>query len=323
LSFGDPRIDAAVFGALGPGAIGFVCTIVAWLFARAAARKRETTAPSPRAGIGPALGVGLGFALASLGLDGIPERAPVGASDWVLPIMGAAIIAACAGELLTKGAKAHALRWLLRLGVVAVIVFGPLKRPWENQWEGVEAAYWLGGITLWMILAFAASDRTAAKASPFAAGLVWTAFIGGLVPVVFGAGVTAQSQIAGGVAAAIGGVTLAAWLGRKTLPHLRAVGTLVVVYTAMLLAVSWQFVSDMAWWELGVIAATPIAIALVDVIPGLRGLSAFKRQAVRIVLVVAATAAVSGHHAPELIRELTGAGGSDDPYGDYYESLGG
>ncbi|MEO1582976.1 MAG: hypothetical protein AAFR96_00190 [Planctomycetota bacterium] len=320
LSVGDPRLDAVAFGALGPAAIGFTATLAAYLIVRASARKADPSSAPSRAGIGPALGVGLAFVLASLGLDGVPERMPVGSADWVLPVMATALLAAVGGELLAKGRKAIAVRWLLRVAVIGVIVAGPLSLPIKNRWEGGETVAWVGGIALWMLLAFAASDRTASRSSPPSSVLVWHALIGGLVPVIFGAGVTAQSQIAGGVAAGLGGVLVAAWLGRKALPPMRAVGGVVVPYIAMLLLVSWQFVSDLAWWEFGVIAATPLAIALIDLVPVVRKLSAFKRFVGRMLLVIAATAAVSGHHVPALVGELTGSSSSSEDA--YWESLG-
>ncbi len=314
----DPRVQTALFGVFGPAALAFAATLIAAL-AFKAAREPGETGPVPRAGLGAAVGLAGAFVLANLGLDGIPDAMPVAAADWALPIVALAGIVAGVDALVSKGKKRHVVRWLGRLAIVVALVLGPMARPRQNFWEGAEIAAWIGGAAVWMLLAFAATDRTASRSSPRGFAVVAMALAGGLVPVIFGAGVTVQSQIAGAVAAAAGGIVAAALLVRKSIPPLQATGTVVVAWLAVMLALSWQFVAEMAWWEFGVVASIPLLVAAVDLIPGLRGLSDFKRLVIRLGVVIATTAAVSGQHVSGLIEQL--GGGSSDPYGDYYDSL--
>lgn len=316
----DPRVQTALFGVAGPAAIAFAATLIAAI-AFKAARKPDVSDVSSRAGVGAALGLAGAFVLATLGMGGIPEGMPVAAADWALPVVAIAGLMAALDAILGTGKKTQLVRWLGRLAIIAAFVFGPMARPRVNFWEGAEAFAWIGGAAVWFLLAFAASDRTAAKSTPRGHAIIVMMMAGGLVPVIFGAGVTVQSQVAGAVAAGAGGIMAATFLMRRSIPSTQAMGTVAVAWLGAMLTLSWQFVAEMAWWEFGVVASIPLLVALVDVIPGVRGLSAFKRFAVRAGIVIALTAGVSGRHVPGLVEQLSGGGGSDDPYGDYWDSL--
>ncbi len=314
----DPRVQAALFGVAGPAAIAFAATLIA-AAAFKASRKPDHTEPSPRAGLGAAIGLAGAFTFATIGLDGVPEGLPVAAADWALPLVAFAGLVAVVHALLGSGRKRHIARWLGRLAIIAAFVLGPMARTRQNFWEGMEAVYWIGGAALWFLLAFAASDRTASKSSPRGHALVTAALAGGLAPVIFGAGVTVQSQVAGAVAAAAGGIVAATLVLRKSIPPTHAMGTVVVAWLGAMLTLSWQFVAEMAWWEFGVVAAIPLLVAAVDFVPGVRGLSTFKRLVIRLGIVIATTAAVSGQHVPGLIEQL--GGGSSGSADDYWNSL--
>ena len=316
----DVRAQVALFGVAGPAAIAFVATLLAAI-AFKSARKPDAKDVTARAGVGSAFGLAGAFVLANVGMDGVPERMPVAAAEWALPLVALAGVLACLDALAFTSTKRHFVRWLGRLVIIAAFVLGPMARTRQNFWEGTEAVLWIGGTVVWFLLAFAASDQTASKSSPRGHAIVAMALAGGLVPVIFGAGVTVQSQVAGAVAAAAGGIVAATLIMRKSIPPTHAMGTIVVAWVAAMLTLSWQFVAEMAWWEFGVIAAIPLLVAAVDLIPGLKGLSSFKRLAVRLGIVIAATAAVSGHHVPSMYEQLGGGGASDDPYGDYWDSL--
>ncbi|MEO0631609.1 MAG: hypothetical protein AAFY46_12920 [Planctomycetota bacterium] len=314
----DPRAQVALFGVAGPAAIAFVATLIAAV-AFKAAKKPESGETSPRAGLGAAFGLAGAFVLANLGMDGLPEGMPVAAAEWALPLVAVAGVVACVQAVCIKGTTRHVVCWLGRAAIIAAFVFGPMARTRQNFWEGIEAVYWIVGVAGWFVLAFAASDRTVSKSSPRGHALVVMATAGGLVPVIFGAGVTVQSQVAGAVAAAAGGIVAATFLMRKSIPASPAMGTVFIAWLGAMLTLSWQFVAEMAWWEFGVVASIPLLVAAVDVIPRLRGLSTSKRLVVRLGVVIATTAAVSGHHVPGLIEQL--GGGGSDPADDYWNSL--
>ena len=314
----DPRVQSALFGVAGPAAVAFAATLIAAI-AFKAARKPDAASVDTRAGLGAALGVAGAFVLANLGLDGVPDGMPVAAAEWALPIVALAGIVAAIDSLFGSGKKRHAVRWLGRLAIAAALVWGPMARPRQNFWEGAEVAAWIGGGVLWLLLAFAASDRTAAKSTPRGYGLVAVVLAAGLVPVIFGAGVTVQSQVAGAVAAAAGGIVAAAFVMRSSIPTMQTMGTVVIAWLAVVLTLSWQFVAEMAWWEFGVIASIPLLVAAVDLLPWLRTRSAFKRQVIRLGIVIAASASVSGHHVPDLQEQL--GGGSSNAADDYWNSL--
>ncbi|MEL6498495.1 MAG: hypothetical protein AAF937_03845 [Planctomycetota bacterium] len=316
----DPRAQIAVFGIAGPAAIAFVATLVAAIAFRAGRRVDPGTA-SPRAGVGAAFGFAAAFVFANLGMDGVPDRWPVAAAEWALPLLALAGVTACLDALIFTGKKRHVVRWAGRAMIIAAFIFGPMSRTWQNFWEGTEAAFWIGGVVAWFAIAFAASDRTASKSTARGHALVAMVTAGGLVPVIFGAGVTVQSQVAGAVAAAAGGIAAATFLARKSVPGTHAMGTAFIAWTAVVLTLSWQFVAEMAWWEFGAVASIPLLVAAVDVVPGLRGLSAGKRLAIRLVVAAAVSAGVSGHHVPGLLEQVSAGADASDPYGDYLESL--
>ncbi|MEL7483203.1 MAG: hypothetical protein AAFN41_02495, partial [Planctomycetota bacterium] len=209
----DPRAQVALFGVAGPAAIAFVATLIAAV-AFKAAKKPESGETSPRAGLGAAFGLAGAFVLANLGMDGLPEGMPVAAAEWALPLVAVAGVVACVQAVCIKGTTRHVVCWLGRAAIIAAFVFGPMARTRQNFWEGIEAVYWIVGVAGWFVLAFAASDRTVSKSSPRGHALVVMATAGGLVPVIFGAGVTVQSQVAGAVAAAAGGIVAATFLMR-------------------------------------------------------------------------------------------------------------
>lgn len=314
----DPRVQAALFGVAGPAALAFAATFVA-AAAFKAARKPDASVVSPRAGIGAVLGLAGAFVLANLGIDGVPDGMPVAAAEWALPLVVLAGLVAVVDASVGSGKKAHIARWVGRFAIIAAFVFGPMARPRQNFWEGTEVVAWIGGAALWFMVAFAASDRTASQSSPRGHAIITMLLAGGLLPVIFGAGVTVQSQIAGAVAAAAGGIIAATLIMRKSIPPTHAMGTVVVAWLGAMLTLSWQFVAEMAWWEFGVVASIPLLIAAVDLIPGIRGLSAFKRLIVRVCIVIALAAGVSGQHVPDLQAQL--GGGTSDAADDYWNSL--
>ncbi|MGP1272800.1 MAG: hypothetical protein ACTS22_05660 [Phycisphaerales bacterium] len=317
----DPRLYTALFGVALPGVIGVSGAVAGWM-AGAIARRRRSAGASPRdhdslrTGFGPALGLGAAFATMTVAFAGWPERWPVSASDWVAPIVVLSAVLAAAVDLFPRPRKRSIATWVGRLAVAGLILYGPLARPRANFWEGSTEILWHAGIALWLLLAWAGADRITNRLRPIGQSALAAIAVAGVVPVVFGAGVTAQSQYAGGLAAAVVGAGLIAVVSAGIVAT-RSAGSVLVTWLAMVLLISYQYVSEMAWWEFGVIAALPLLLGALVTLPGLRKLSPAKQGWIAVVLAAAGFGAVSGHHVPELRRELTGSGSSIDDYYGY------
>ena len=313
----DPRVYTALFGVIVPGLIGLGCAGIALLVHVVAKRRAEPDSTrTPRTGYGPALGLGLAFSVVTVAFAGMPARWPVSASDWFAPIVLLSAIAAGAVDLARSPKRRAIIAWLGRAVVLGAVLFGPVARPRINYWQGTDEILWHAGIGLWLVLAWLCVDRLSGRLRPLGSVTAALVLVGGLIPVIFGAGVTGQSQYAGGLAAAIGGAGLIAIVSKGRV-SIRAAGSVLVAWLAMALLVSYQFVSEMAWWEFGVIAAIPPVLAGVTLLPGLQKLSPTKQGWIVLVLVSVMTAAVSWQHVPDLYAELTGSRSASDAYWDY------
>jgi hypothetical protein len=322
MSLDDPRLMAGLLGVAGPGVLGLVCSLAAWAVLRRrgdAAPASGQQQPSPRVGIGPALGFGLSYVLASYAWVGLPDlsRLPVGASGWAWPIMVLGTIAAVVGEFIHPegkgGRKGLVLRWLGRGLVVAVVLLGPLKQPRSNYWDGTEAVLWTAGVGLWVLLGHVSFDRLSRRHGTAGFASLGAILTLGLVPAIFGAGVTAQMQIAVGLAASLAGVALAALIVRGPLGS-RGLGGALTVWLAVVLTQSWQFVSEMSWTAFGAVAALPVVLAGVDLLPVLRRWPRLRLLVLRMVIVAGVTGWLAAAHVPDLLEQLTGA---PDPASDY------
>ncbi|MEM1071241.1 MAG: hypothetical protein AAGH71_00270 [Planctomycetota bacterium] len=327
MAIDDPQVQAGVFGVALPAFSGAIGAGLGWLIAGRRDKKLaeagssfdEDMKQSPRADALLALGLGGAFAVASLGLVGVPDTWPRAMSEWMLPIVAAGTVAAIVPGLIGRGLPSAVVRWLLRAGFVAGLLAWPLANTRSNHWEGAEAAAWMAGVAAWLLLSFAAMDRVATRLPRAMVCVVLGLSVAGLIPVVFGAGVTAQPQVSGGLAAGIGVAGVVALISRGIVPLVGA-GGVVVAWLASTMFVGWPFVADMAWWEVGLSASLPVLAALPTLVPGLS-----KRRAaagwIAVALVAGATAGVSARHVPDLVSELTGSGQGSD-LDDLYEMYG-
>lgn len=311
--FDDPRVSGAVFGAAGPFAAAIIATMAGWLAVRRATRGGTSAGTDSRSGIGPAVGLGAAFLLATRAWVSWPavDRLPVGASDWAphVVLLGALVGAV---QQAFRGRRSRFLAaWIGRAAVTALVLLGPLARPRENAWDGTAEYLWMAGVVVGMALLFSSFDRLSAKtdARGFSAlGLILAA---GVIPAVFGAGATVQSQTAGGVAAALAGVGVAAVIARGALA-MGGLGTALTAWLAAVLIVSWQFVADMPWWEFGVIASVPVVAAWIDVLPVVRRWSRGRVFWLRALVIAILCAAASGSHVPGLIEQMSGSAPKND-----------
>ena len=317
----DPRVQAGLFGVALPGLIGLVCMLPAVLVARRGKRQAGDAASSgtrahSRAGYGPALGLGLAYVAASVGLLGMPDNWPRSTTEWLAPLILLGTLLIALPDLVGPIGTRRLAVWLGRAGFAAAVLVWPIANTRANRWEGSELWLWHAGIGLWLLLAFACMDRVSAKLSPVFTAVVVGLTVVGLIPVVFGAGVTSHPQVSGGMGAAIGAVGVVTILTRGIVP-LRGAASLLVVWLTMTLLVSYQFIANMAWWEFGVVASLPLVLATLTILPKIGKLNSNKLGWIAVVITVGLTAAVSGQHVPGLIAELTGSGGSsiDDYYG--------
>jgi hypothetical protein len=301
-----------VFGVVGPFAAAFALALAGWLVARRGRRGKSSGGSVALSGIGPALGLGVAFLLATRAWVGWPavDRLPLGASDWAphLVLLGALVGAV---HQAFAGPRAGVIAaWVGRAAVIALVLLGPLARPRENAWEGTAELLWMGGVAAGMAVLFVSFDRLSARTDARGFTALGLVFAAGLIPAVFAAGATVQSQTAGGVAAALAGVGGAALIARGSIAA-RGLGTALTAWLTAVLVVSWQFVADMPWWEFGVIASVPVAAAWIDALPFVRRWSRGRVFWLRAVAIAIMCAAASGAHVPGLVEQMTGSAPKD------------
>ncbi|MEM8756372.1 MAG: hypothetical protein AAGF47_01145 [Planctomycetota bacterium] len=329
MTLDDPKIQAALFGVLLPAIAGGGFATVSLLLARSKQQaagdpdsvggglSRSGLIPSI-AGLLPAVGLGAAYAIASLGLVGVPGSLPRAMVDWLLPIVTAGVLVATVPMLLPRGLPAISGLWLARAAFIAAVLIWPIANTRANHWEGAESIAWHISGAIWLLTAFASMARVSRKASPVMMCVLLGVSIAGLIPVVFGAGVTSHPQVSGGLAAGVGGLGVVAIVARGRLP-IAACGSVFVAWLTASLLVGWQFVADMAWWEFGVVAAIPLVLAAATFAPKLRSFGPVRLGVVLVVLAGGMTAAVSARHVPAMVAELTGSrAGSGDSLDDYY-----
>lgn len=257
--------------------------------------------------LGVVLGLGVAYVFVYARLRGFEFASP-SASSRQTYVLIAAVLASIIEAMTTRATRQPMVRWFGRLAIVGLVVgyqIASIRRNWD---AGSETYAWHIGVGLWMLLAFGALDFFGSRARLGLGALTLASLPMLAMPALFAAGASSGWQIAMGVGAALLGIALAGVFFRER--HLgRAIGTIFVVWLSGTIIETSSYIGEMERWKSVVLACTPFLLVIAMVIPKLKP---WTRTLVALVLVSAASIAISAESVGEFYREMTGSGPVDE-----------
>lgn len=263
---------AIVWQSVGPALIAGVLMLLVGRLWRGGARELGWVA---------SLAVGIGAGASYMLIRGWPAFPPA-ESTSVVPY--AAVAAGIVGVICARWLRGLGFGLVGAMGVGFAAFWLITRNLRAYSWEGNEAAYWLSGMTvgvgvLWLYMrgqCLRWGERS------FAVGYgIWMALLGA---VLAASGSLALGQLAGGVAAALGGVFVVT-LWRREVRWTDGVVMVMAVTSGVLLSCGYHFSVDFKWY-VGVMVLVGPLLGWVSQVRFLRGLSDWKLFSVRVGLVV-------------------------------------
>ena len=296
-------------GVLAPAVLAGLLLALGWRAWRREApgdaRRREAPGVDGRWIGGPALAFGFGltfYFLSGWPASPLPDspRTPTGL-DWLawlcLPV---GLLLALEGRL---GRRRHLLR-----GLVAVVALRlVLTNAFANIWEPGEGWLWLAGLTILLLLQWAALARATRRPGASGPLLLWILATGLAVL----AGLTGSArigQLSGGLAAGLGAALVLAWWRPRL--ALEGSGAGLVIVLLFGLGLNAYFFSYTEGLDVALLAAAPFA-ALVAELPPLKRLAPSKRTAAQAVCALLPIAVA-------LMRAGMAFVAAQEEAGDYY-----
>ncbi len=248
-----------------------------------------------------ALALGVGTGASYVLIKGWPEVPPLG-STQVVPYV--AVAAGLVGAVSARWLRAWWMQWLGAIGVGFAAIWMMTRSFREHTWESTEATYWLTGLTaviagLWLCL------RGQAMRWPGRSFVVtYGMFVAVMSGVLVLSGTASYGQLAGGLAAALGGVFLVT-LWRKEARWFDGAVTVLAVMIGHLLASGYLTALDFKWYVAMMVLAGPV-LGFASELTFLRRRTGWLGFAIRMGLVVVPVAAAA------VVAKLTEAA---DTYG--------
>jgi len=236
-----------------------------------------------------AVGLGMGYLTGHLRILGLPPLPPVDTTQWLFYV----VILSAAAAGLWRGIGA---RWgTLAAAIPAAGLLGVTLRPmWTYHWGGGEAAIWVAGLFVALLLLWLSQDRMASispEGPQQSLVYLWVALA---VSAVLGLSATALlAMLASALAVGLGVLALISFFSRVPSGGWRLVAF--VVLAGLLL--NGLFYAQLTGWNAALLAVAPAA-AWLSRAPWIRRQGPWVRIAAAMLAVILVTAPAVAEAAP-------------------------
>ena len=232
-----------------PLVIATICMVISWRPWRRDHREKV------RGWWGGALGVGLGYLVGHVTINKWPALPPVQATDYLFFIAVAAMVVGVTESFRLPPVLRWSLRALLSLGVSWFMISNGYK---SGHGSGMVAA-WTGGQAMGLFLIWTLTERLAERRAGPSIPLALSLLLAVASVFFLQAGSAKLAQLAGVLAAALGGATLVAMSVRRVSVARGMMAVVIPLYGALILF-SWQY--DKPFGTPAILAAAPLALWL-------------------------------------------------------------
>lgn len=213
-----------------PLGIAIVCMTIAWQPWRRTDRERL------RGWWGAPVGIGAGYLIGHVAINKWPSLPPAQPTDYLFLIALAGIIVGVVESFRAPPAA----RWTLRLALCAGVSWFTLSRGFRAEQPATVLAAWAVGQAAALAAVWSLLERLAARRSGPSLPLALSLLIAVAAAVFFMGGSAKLAQLAGVLAAALGGAALIALAAPLISPARGLLAVVIPVYGALILLM-WQY----------------------------------------------------------------------------------
>lgn len=213
-----------------PLGVAIVCMSLAWQPWRRTDRERI------RGSWGAPLGIGAGYLIGHVAINKWPSLPPAQPTDYLFLIALAGILVGLADSFRAP----PAVRWTLRLALCAGVSWFTLSRGFRAEQPPSVVAAWTVGQAVALAAVWSLLERLAARRSGPSIPLALSLLIAVAGAVFFKGGSAKLAQLAGVLAAALGGAALIALAAPRVSPARGLLAVVIPVYGALILSM-WQY----------------------------------------------------------------------------------
>lgn len=213
-----------------PLGVAIVCMSLAWQPWRRTDRERI------RGWWGAPLGIGAGYLIGHVAINKWPSLPPAQPTDYLFLIALAGILVGLAESFRAP----PAVRWTLRLALCGGVSWFMLSRGFRAEQPATVLAAWAVGQAAALAAVWSLLERLAARRSGPSLPLALSLLIAVAGAVLLKGGSAKLAQLAGVLAAALGGTALIAMAAPRISPARGLLAVVVPVYGALILLM-WQY----------------------------------------------------------------------------------